>query len=118
MHAGYDRLYRPADHLIKRLMYSLSGNKGGMMTIIRITMLFITLSIMPFTILPASGGTPADMPQSGRSATVLITGSNRGIGFEFARQYAQKGWTVIATARRPESADDLKALAVEYPNVP
>ena len=32
--------------------------------------------------------------------TVLITGSNQGIGFEFARQYAARGWTVIATHRR------------------
>jgi NAD(P)-dependent dehydrogenase (short-subunit alcohol dehydrogenase family) len=33
--------------------------------------------------------------------TVLITGANRGIGLEFARQYAADGWGVIATARRP-----------------
>ena len=31
--------------------------------------------------------------------TVLITGANRGIGLEFARQYSQDGWEVIATAR-------------------
>ena len=43
--------------------------------------------------------------------TVLITGSNRGIGLEFARQYAEAGWNVIATARNPKSADDLKAIA-------
>ena len=33
--------------------------------------------------------------------TVLITGANRGLGLEFARQYAGKGWSVIATARQP-----------------
>lgn len=33
--------------------------------------------------------------------TVMITGSNSGIGLEFAKQYADKGWTVIATHRRP-----------------
>ena len=49
--------------------------------------------------------------------TVLITGSNRGIGLELARIYAQKGWTVIATARKPEKADDLKAVAAEYDNL-
>ena len=31
--------------------------------------------------------------------TVLITGANRGIGLEFARQYSSDGWDVVATAR-------------------
>ena len=43
--------------------------------------------------------------------TVLITGANRGIGFEFARQYAQDGWRVHATARDPERASALSDLA-------
>lgn len=43
--------------------------------------------------------------------TVLITGANRGLGLEFARQYARDGWHVIATCRSPESADALRALA-------
>ncbi len=44
--------------------------------------------------------------------TVLITGANRGLGLEFARQYAEAGWMVIATARRPESATELNAVGV------
>jgi NAD(P)-dependent dehydrogenase (short-subunit alcohol dehydrogenase family) len=43
---------------------------------------------------------------------VLITGANRGIGLEFARQYAADGWDVIATAREPDDADELKALDI------
>ncbi len=43
--------------------------------------------------------------------TVLITGSNRGIGLEFVRQYAARGWRVIATTRDPASATELAALA-------
>ena len=42
--------------------------------------------------------------------TVLITGANRGIGLEFVRQYADKGWHVIATCRRPDEAEALQAL--------
>ena len=41
---------------------------------------------------------------------VLITGANRGIGLEFARQYSQDGWDVIATAR--QSGGELDALGV------
>ena len=44
--------------------------------------------------------------------TVLITGANRGLGLEFAKQYSAEGWTVIGTARRPEAADALNALDV------
>lgn len=43
--------------------------------------------------------------------TILITGANRGLGLEFARQYATDGWNVIATARNPASGDGLKDLA-------
>jgi NAD(P)-dependent dehydrogenase (short-subunit alcohol dehydrogenase family) len=42
--------------------------------------------------------------------TVVITGANRGIGLEFARQYSADGWDVIATAR--QSSADLDALGV------
>jgi NAD(P)-dependent dehydrogenase (short-subunit alcohol dehydrogenase family) len=41
---------------------------------------------------------------------VLITGGNRGIGLEFARQYSADGWDVIATAR--ETSAELAALGV------
>ena len=42
--------------------------------------------------------------------TVLLTGANRGIGLEFARQYAAAGWRVLATCRAPEKAEKLSAL--------
>ncbi len=49
--------------------------------------------------------------------TVLITGSNRGLGLEFVRQYAARGWKVIATARNPTAATELNAIAARDPNV-
>jgi NAD(P)-dependent dehydrogenase (short-subunit alcohol dehydrogenase family) len=42
--------------------------------------------------------------------TVLITGANRGIGLEFARQYSAAGWDVVATVR--EHSEELDALNV------
>jgi NAD(P)-dependent dehydrogenase (short-subunit alcohol dehydrogenase family) len=42
--------------------------------------------------------------------TLLVTGASRGIGLEFARQYAADGWRVIATTRHGRS-DALKAVA-------
>lgn len=44
-------------------------------------------------------------------STILITGANRGLGLEFAKQYAAEGWRVIAGCRNPAQADDLNALA-------
>ena len=49
--------------------------------------------------------------------TVLITGANRGIGFEFARQYADLGYRVIATCRNPDSAEELRAFAEDKDQV-
>jgi NAD(P)-dependent dehydrogenase (short-subunit alcohol dehydrogenase family) len=48
-----------------------------------------------------------------RSGTVLITGAGRGIGLEFARQYAETGWQVHATCREPKSASELLTLPGE-----
>jgi len=45
------------------------------------------------------------------SPTVFITGANRGIGLEFVKQYAERGWNVVATARKPAEAEKLQTLA-------
>jgi NAD(P)-dependent dehydrogenase (short-subunit alcohol dehydrogenase family) len=43
-------------------------------------------------------------------STVLVVGASRGIGLEFARQYAGEGARVIATHRAPVDAAPLRAL--------
>jgi NAD(P)-dependent dehydrogenase (short-subunit alcohol dehydrogenase family) len=43
--------------------------------------------------------------------SVLVTGSNRGLGLEWCRQYAEADWRVFATCRHPETADALQVLA-------
>lgn len=48
---------------------------------------------------------------------MLITGSNRGLGLEFTRQYSARGAKIIATARKPEKADELNALAADNDNI-
>ena len=46
---------------------------------------------------------------------VVITGANRGIGFEFSKQLLQReGYCVVALCRKPDKADELKALQQEY----
>jgi NAD(P)-dependent dehydrogenase (short-subunit alcohol dehydrogenase family) len=44
-------------------------------------------------------------------SSILITGANRGLGLEFARQYTADGWDVIATARNTKSSEELQQLA-------
>jgi NAD(P)-dependent dehydrogenase (short-subunit alcohol dehydrogenase family) len=46
-------------------------------------------------------------------ATWLITGANRGIGLEMVRQLAAKGERVIATARDPGAATELRSIAAQ-----
>jgi NAD(P)-dependent dehydrogenase (short-subunit alcohol dehydrogenase family) len=45
---------------------------------------------------------------------VLVTGSNRGLGLEWVRQYAEAGWRVYASCRFPDQADSLQQLAAQH----
>lgn len=47
------------------------------------------------------------------TGTILITGSNRGIGLALTRKFAAEGWRVLACCRDPQGADDLQALSRE-----
>ena len=49
--------------------------------------------------------------------TILITGSNRGIGLEFVKQYIKQNWNVIATCRKPNEADELQSLEKSNENI-
>jgi NAD(P)-dependent dehydrogenase (short-subunit alcohol dehydrogenase family) len=81
-------------------------------------------SLLAFCLLycAAIGTLGAQQPSSqtaveSKLGTVLITGANRGLGLEFVRQYAERGWTVIATARNSDAAAKLHELAESHPNV-
>lgn len=48
---------------------------------------------------------------------ILITGSNRGLGLEFVRQYAmEENNHIHACCRRPSEAKDLQKLAQDFPD--
>jgi len=50
-------------------------------------------------------------------ATVLITGTNRGLGLEFVKHFLGRSDTVIATCRDSSSATELQALAANNENL-
>jgi len=50
-------------------------------------------------------------------ATILITGTNRGIGLEFTKQFLVRGDTVIATCREVTAAAELQALSAKHDNL-
>ncbi len=52
------------------------------------------------------------MPQH---STALIVGANPGIGLGVVREYLSRGVSVIATARNPDAAAELRALAQANP---
>jgi NAD(P)-dependent dehydrogenase (short-subunit alcohol dehydrogenase family) len=76
---------------------------------LRILTRILVLATFGIAMAAASGAAAAE--------TVLITGSNQGIGLEFAKEYAARGWTVIATHRRTSTPEELAKLAAKYPKV-
>ena len=78
----------------------------------------LSLCLLALIFIGSSFAIRADANQAdGYIPTTLITGANRGIGLEFAKQYLAKGWRVIATCRKPEAADDLITLQAQYPEL-
>ena len=43
----------------------------------------------------------------------FITGGNRGIGLEFAKQLSEKDWDIYVGCREPEKANKLKKIIPE-----
>lgn len=48
-------------------------------------------------------------------STVLITGAARGLGLDFTKQYAAKGWKVLACARKPGALENVEGDIHHHP---
>ena len=93
---------------IFRDRFAWSNTEGEIMRKIAICILMLLTGLVV-----SLGAIAADEVQR----TVLITGANRGIGYEFVKQYSDKGYRVIATCRNPDRADELKTFSDEHDNV-
>lgn len=78
-------------------------------TTIALKLLIVIVLVTGLQIIPQEAIAESKVNQK----TVLITGANRGLGLEFAKQFKQLGYTVIGTARSPEKATELKATGAQ-----
>jgi len=60
---------------------------------------------------PTASGDPSGALRGAGNRTVVITGAGRGLGLGLANHFATRGDRVIGTARSPEGAPDLAAVA-------
>jgi len=87
---------------------------GYVLKVLKISLFFCLISFGHYPVLAdghQSKSLDLDKP------TVLITGSNRGIGFALVKNYAANGWNVIATCRSPDKAEDLNQLSKQYSSI-
>ncbi len=89
-------------------MIAMSRRRRSVGTVVTATVLLGVVAAAGPSAMAPEGITPV----ARGAPTVLVTGANRGLGLEFARQYSAAGARVIATARRPQEADELKSLGV------
>ena len=66
------------------------------------TLMMFFILIFSFTPMSEKAFADQTMNIDRDKSTVLITGSNRGIGLALAQNYAEQGWNVIATCRKPK----------------
>jgi NAD(P)-dependent dehydrogenase (short-subunit alcohol dehydrogenase family) len=77
-----------------------------------LAILFVAMSLLIPSI-----GLYAQQSLDSSQPTVLITGSNRGIGLELVKVFSSNHWNVIATTRQPETSAELNMVAARSANV-
>lgn len=70
--------------------------------------LFAVVAVIMLCASSNIAGADARSSSEPEKGVVLITGANRGIGLELAKQYVAEGWQVIGTARDTSSASELR----------
>jgi NAD(P)-dependent dehydrogenase (short-subunit alcohol dehydrogenase family) len=78
---------------------------------------WISIGLLAWTLNSAATEAPATPEPAPNPGTALITGSDRGIGLALTREFAGRGWQVIATCRDPAKATELADFAKDHPAV-
>ena len=81
------------------------------------TKCWLSLCLLGWGLVASAAGTPAAPEPAPNPGTALITGSDRGLGLALTREFASRGWRVIATCRDPAKATELAAFAHDHPAV-
>jgi NAD(P)-dependent dehydrogenase (short-subunit alcohol dehydrogenase family) len=84
---------------------------------VRIMKVLILLSLLGSALCIRAADTPVAPEPVPNPGTALITGSDRGIGLALTREFASRGWHVIATCRDPTKATELTDYAHNNPAV-
>lgn len=76
----------------------------------QVSLICITLTLIASSVVAAQNNSESSQAQK---LTILITGANRGIGLALVERFSTNGFNVIATARKPEKAIELRNLGVQ-----
>ena len=79
--------------------------------------IWLCFLLLGWAIVAPAADVPAAPEAAPNPGTALITGSDRGIGLALTREFAARGWQVIATCRDPVKASELAAFAHDHPSV-
>lgn len=79
--------------------------------------IWLSLCLLGLTLSAPAADAPAAPEPAPNPGTALITGSDRGIGLALTREFATRGWRVIATCRDPAKAIELAEFAHQHSSV-
>jgi NAD(P)-dependent dehydrogenase (short-subunit alcohol dehydrogenase family) len=78
--------------------------------------LTLILGLSSFSSIEESKISTVNRELENENKTAIVTGSNRGQGLGWVKHFLKEGYTVVATARKPQAASDLHELKKQYKN--